>query len=228
MKKMKKRVFFQSSGAVPSQVNLSRRTTGELPIEEEEFSIKDLDPAKILDYATSYQSFSMGKLVEFSNLEKFDDLNNYGIGAEEEEKLWRLEVTRLVEVAQSEEPILFDSEGIFSKSGTIDVASLKDVASVADQILAAMSIWEYDNVLFVTTINPKSTVHASHESIADFHKKYLKQRFGDEFDEIDPSIVPQKPTLLSPGEKNMEAYFLLVDHVTGKSTHHPTLGGYRD
>jgi hypothetical protein len=71
----------------------------------------EISEKEVLEIANWHEKFVRGPLV-LTDLPKFDDTTNYGINKEEENKLVKLEVRRLINDTISDRPLLFSSGNI--------------------------------------------------------------------------------------------------------------------
>jgi hypothetical protein len=165
----------------------------------------DLDPLQILRVAKDYQLWQWSSLT-FKDLPKFDDSMLRGLTQEEENDMIEKEIHKLLGFARSEQPRLFNSEGVFLKT---NLGGVKDLSYVVDQIDCNLHIIMLDN----------SWLALQHCPNHDFYgecirwRDHVSKRYGDE----PPSITAHPPTLLSDNEQNDKAYHVLIDFIFGST-----------
>lgn len=158
----------------------------------------------ILSFAHRHESLTISG-YEFRNLHRYDDLGAYSIPEMEEQRLWQLEVERLLKAATSSEPIIFNSQGILD---CISQDNFQKLSDVADQIACNLSVIVHDNSLINNFDKYKRTDMRFYKKA-----KQVLQRMSDDVQGRDEDTLKTKrPALLT--ERNRDFYFLLVDYVT--------------
>jgi hypothetical protein len=156
--------------------------------------------------ANLHENFVHRQIV-LTDLPKFDDPTNYGLSADKEKCLLRLEVRRLIKDTTSEAPLLFDSDKIL---GSTKPEAFRTISNVADQIGCNLNIICHDNQLILF-----ENCRVSNQ-IADAAKKFkaargsLRKRF-----QPNDKVKPREPEHIEPEADNTKVYFALVDYITG-------------
>ncbi|KAL8381777.1 hypothetical protein RB595_005845 [Gaeumannomyces hyphopodioides] len=168
-----------------SQGNTSTQADGSDSKPEPEskivINISVADVLKAVRFHKSFQLPSVAPDVEVTDLPTFDDLTLYGVGEDEQERLWDLEARRLVGAvtADAHRPFCGSAElAVDSKS------SYEAMAALADQVFQVLDIVEHD----------RESLLAEHESMLCTKNKiqrslvglnYLRDRY-EEDEEHDP------------------------------------------
>lgn len=143
--------------------------------------------------------------IELTDLPKYDDTSHYKIPEKEEQRLWRIEIERLVGAASSHEHILFDSNG---KLGATNAAGFRDIEAISDQIACNIYIIHHDNGL----LDAKDKHDRSEKRFFSTAKRSLETRLSESVEYEDDNFKRAKPRILDA--HNREIYFAYVDFVT--------------
>ena len=164
----------------------------------------EFDKAKILEVCTHHKEFkNWGTTLK--GLAKFDDSRGYGVGDEVEMKLVEIEIDRLISAVSTQGPFLFNGDGLFQET---DEGDYTELSQVADQIRVNFEIIRHDNTMHALKHCPDLLESA----IGDFRKARIKLFSRYKHDEL--HVEGSEPKLLQPPERNLRAYFALVDYVT--------------
>lgn len=162
------------------------------------------DKSAVLKICAHHNEYIHGGTT-LKGLERFDDCRNYGISESVEQKLIGLEIDRLSAAIKAEEAFLFNSEGVFdSTKGPV----FSEVSDVADQIRLNFEIIRHDNMIHVLEHCPDLM-----ESAVDDFKRARTRLFG-RYKQDEIHVQGCQPKILEPPERNLKAYFALVDYVT--------------
>jgi hypothetical protein len=143
-----------------------------------------------------------------SGLAKYDDCTDYGISEENERKLLRVEVQRLIQVAQDNEPFMFSSNGLLTEIDT-EGKVFQEVSYLADQMSCNLEIIRHDNSRTALEHCPEDV----EATIGHFKRsrRILMSRFKQDQTRVQGSL----PKILEPEERNQQLYFALVDYIIG-------------
>jgi hypothetical protein len=164
------------------------------------------DETKILSCITQHKEYIKGG-VSLTGLPKFDDLRPYDISKTAEADIYKLEVKRLKQAAESDEPILFNSGGVLEST---NLKGYENVSHLADQILCNFSIILHDNSL--PTLEYCKWMSTLRLSISDFKK--ARRRLMTRYEQDEDLIKARKPKLVGTADENSKAYFAIVDYIT--------------
>lgn len=152
-------------------------------------------------------------------LEKFDDTRRYGNSNEGQKRLTRIEIKRLIKVVEDTEPFLFDSHGVLTSTTEEGLAEL---SNLADQINSNFAILKNDNARHVLQYCPSRLYRAVSVSAFTRSRRTLYARYKQDLDKV----LGSRPKTLEPPNRNKEAYFALVDYVTGTAARLVTRSAY--
>ncbi|KAK8850898.1 hypothetical protein PGQ11_013377 [Apiospora arundinis] len=142
-----------------------------------------------------------------ADIPRFDNVSQYGVNQTTYDKLLRMEIGRLIQVARNPDSYMFCSDGDF---GDITEANFADLAKVADMIDINGCVTQLDNsslVLEKATVNG-AIMHGA--SAAKSCYSYLHRRYKGTYGQR-----AQPPVPISPPEKQRSLYFKMVDYITG-------------
>ncbi|KAK6216417.1 hypothetical protein LQW54_003621 [Pestalotiopsis sp. IQ-011] len=156
----------------------------------------------IIDALSYHKSYSVEGGETFKDMPKFHDLARYGIGEEDEDKLWVEEVERLSREARSQSPPLLAGEICWSSQDLRDGYSRLHI--LAQQLNYALEICTHDNELLLmdhypSEVNRLAYTNAYESSDRAFDIETQKVRYGRQ---------------LGVKEHNNEAIDALVDYIT--------------
>ncbi len=123
-----------------------------------------------------------------------------------EGKLINLEIDRLIAAVTTDGPFLFHSNGAF---GATKDENFAEVSDVADQIRVNFEIIRHDNTMHVLEHCPDLIETA----IGNF--KEARRKLLGRYKQDNVRVEGCQPKLIDPPERNLQAYFTLVDYVTG-------------
>ena len=162
------------------------------------------DKAKVLEVCAHHKEFkNWGTTLK--GLAKFDDSRAYGVDDDVEVKLVEIEVDRLISAVSVEGPFLFSSNGLFRGA---EESVYSDLSRVADQIRLNFEIIRHDNAMHALKHCPDLLDSA----VDDFREARIRLLSRYKHDEL--HVEGSEPKLLQPPQRNLEAYFALVDYVT--------------
>ncbi|KIW11026.1 hypothetical protein PV08_10325 [Exophiala spinifera] len=179
----------------PRRANVMSRNGWKLEINEDD----------VLEVANWNEKFVRGPLV-LEDLPKFDDTLNYGIDKDEENRLVRLEVKRLIKDCVSESPLLFNSDNIL---GTTKPEAFKIISDFADQILCNLAIVSHDNQLLILEHSRAGVELEKAASQFKLARGTLRRKFQQ-----NEKVKPRIPIRIEPEADNTKVYFALVDYAT--------------
>ncbi|KAK6364505.1 hypothetical protein LTS17_012128 [Exophiala oligosperma] len=179
----------------PRRANVMSRNGWKLEINEED----------VLEVANWNEKFVRGPLV-LEDLPKFDDTLNYGIDKEEEKRLVRLEVKRLIKDCVSESPLIFNSDNIL---GTTKPEAFKIISDFADQILCNLAIVSHDNQLLILEHSRAGIELEKAASQFKLARGTLRRKFQQ-----NEKVKPRIPIRIEPEADNTKVYFALIDYAT--------------
>ncbi|PVH68760.1 hypothetical protein DL98DRAFT_662021 [Cadophora sp. DSE1049] len=173
-------------------------------ISREKFKL-ELSEEDVLAAANLHENFVRGQIV-LTKLPKFDDTTHYGINANKEKDLLRLEIRRLIKDVTSVAPLLFDSDKIL---GSTTPEAYRIISNVADQIVCNLSVICHDNQLILFENCRQSGALAEAAKLFRTTRGSLRKRF-----QPNDKVKPREPEHIKPEADNMKVYFALVDYIT--------------
>ncbi|KAH9884177.1 hypothetical protein F4778DRAFT_774767 [Xylariomycetidae sp. FL2044] len=137
-----------------------------------EWSLPQLDVEKTVRKLNAHESFEIKTGYTVQGLPKFDDLTNYGKSEGGEKYLWRQEVVRLVEAANSSAPIsIYTQKGWFGKADRVGYTRLHKLAI---QLQDALDICIHDNELVLLEHMP-TQANRPHYDANEGEERYQRQ-----------------------------------------------------
>jgi hypothetical protein len=142
--------------------------------------VSSINLETILSRLKTYERFEVKSGYVMSGLPKFDDLTAYGPSEQDEINLWKKEVARLVQVANSHEAIhLQGHEDWFGKA---DRSGYTKLHKIGVQLQDALDICIHDNELVFTEHMPsqadRENYQGAHDRLArDYDVDQQKERF---------------------------------------------------
>lgn len=165
----------------------------------------EISEEEVLEVANWHEKFVRG-LIVLTDLPKFDDTANYGMDKEEEKRLVRLEVRRLIKETTSDKPLLFNSDSIL---GSTRPEAFKTISDFANQILCNLSIVSHDNQLLIFENCHNSVELERAAMMFKFARATLRKCFQQ-----NDKVKPRIPRRIEPEQDNSKVYFALVDYTT--------------
>ena len=162
------------------------------------------DKPGVLDICAHHEEYSHGGTT-LKGLARFDDCRNYGVSEETERRLIGYEIDRLIMAIGTDGPFLFDSGGVFHDTGD---DTFTEISHIADQIRLNFEIIKHDNTMHVLEHCPDLM-----ESAVNEFKQARRRLFG-RYKQDEVHVQGCQPKILEPPERNLKAYFALVDYVT--------------
>lgn len=156
--------------------------------------------------ATSHHEIFTFNGTTLKGLGKFDDSRSYGISAEEEKKLHKIEVRRLIQSVSGDGAFLFNSQAMLLNTTK---ESFQDVSSVIDQILCNFEIIKHDNARLLLEHCPSEMDRGTKDFTRSRSRLYA--RYMQDQDRVEG----YQPKCLKPPERNEALYFALVDYLLG-------------
>lgn len=190
------------SSATPKQARPRHPNT----IPRDGFKLElELSEDDVFAAANLHEHFVHCQIV-LSDLPKFDDPTNYGLSADKEKDLLKLEIRRLIKDAKSDAPLLFNSDNIL---GPTKPEAFRTISDVADQIACNLNIICHDNQLILF----ENIRFNSHVELAAGLFKKTRQSLRKRFQPND-KVKPMEPVHIKPEANNTKVYFALVDYIT--------------
>jgi hypothetical protein len=165
----------------------------------------EISEEEVLEVANWHEKFVRGPLV-LTDLPKFDDTTDYGMNKEEEKKLMKLEVRRLINDTISDQPLLFSSGNIL---GSTKCEAFQTISDLADQIICSLAIVAHDNSLLLFENCTTALELARAANMFKFARQTLRSKFQQ-----NDKVKPRMPTKIEPEQDNSKLYFALVDYTT--------------
>ncbi|KAL6718971.1 hypothetical protein ACLMJK_003206 [Lecanora helva] len=166
--------------------------------------IFEFDAEKVLEVCAHHKEFK-DHGTTLKGLAKFDDSRGYGLDDDLETKLVKIEVDRLIAAVSAEGPFLFNSDGLFQ--GT-EESTFEELSHVADQIRVNFEIIRHDNAMHALRHCPDLLDNA----VDGFRQ--ARTRLSSRYKHDELHVEGSEPKMLQPLERNLQAYFALVDYVT--------------
>lgn len=134
---------------------------------------------------------------------KFDDLAGYDVSEEEEEKLWELEATRLLQVVENpEEPLQFSHDNVCAGTESKDI--YQAIAALSNQLLVNLHTCRHDNELVMMQFGAKD-----HDASAELSSRSILEKRLDE-----PERPPGLADKANRSKQFVLSYFALLDYIT--------------
>ncbi|OBT58635.1 hypothetical protein VE04_01227 [Pseudogymnoascus sp. 24MN13] len=168
-------------------------------------STHELSEVDVFAAANFHERYVLQHIV-LEGLPKFDDPTNYGLSADKEKDLLKLEIRRLIKDTKSDAPLLFNSHNIL---GSTKPEAFRNISDVADQIACNLYIICHDNQLILFE---NSRLNSQVELAAKMFKtvrRLLRNRF-----QPNDKVKPMEPVHIKPEDDNTKVYFALVDYIT--------------
>jgi hypothetical protein len=194
--------FFETASVPQRHLPIARRRQGTLPRKSHQSAKLNRD--QIFE-ATQYHVKYTRNGATLTGLEKYNDCKPYGISENDEKELLKAEINRLVEAAQGDEAILFDSQTL---PNLTDANSYGDIANIADQLKCSMGIVRLDNARI-------SLEHCSSDIDDTIHNfRHARMRLMGRFSNDKTRVQGGEPKLLEPADRNKHLYFAMIDYIT--------------
>lgn len=173
-------------------------------ISRDEFKL-ELSEDDVFAAANLHELFSHGEVV-ITDLPKFDDPTNYGLSADKEKDLLKLEIRRLIKDVKSDAPLLFNSGNILNST---KLEIFRTISDIADQIACNLSIISHDNQLILFENSRLNAQVGMAAKMFREARQSLRKRF-----QPNNKVKSMVPVHIKPEADNTKVYFALVDYLT--------------